>query len=193
MGIPLTEAFIFNELQTIDRSWKRSYARAGLLCKEVHDRLLWRERCHSFSEWMKMAAPYGYAQAWAALRDVEALADIPAEDLAEIPQANFPTMKQLSSAVRTQPAVLQMAKTAKTEDFVAHIEREHPAQHVEHRVTMKFKPEAGAVVKIEEALRMAMGRGARTRDEALEMMAAEALMQWTLEAEVEGIVLEDMP
>jgi hypothetical protein len=182
------EVRIFSRLQAIDKGWKLSYVEAGMLCKEVQDRLLWRERCASFAEWMKRAAPYGYAQAWAALRDIEALSDVPAEHLIEIPQANFPILKQLSTHVRAEPSVLHMAKTARSDEFAEHVEREHPEMHIETRRTMRFHPEASAAERIEAALSMAFGKGARTRDEALELVCEEAADVWRCEAEIEGIL-----
>ena len=192
---PLTDleaAFIaieqsyFDECQAIDNASKYSYARVGIICRDVKNRLLWQHRAKSFHEWVKIACPWSFATAHASLRDVEELADVPEKDLAAIPASNFPIMKQLSTAVRAEPQVLEGAKTKPTEKFVEQIRETHPEQHLDAKKPMRFFPDESAAVKIEEALEMAMRHGAANRSEALELIAYCALEQWQLEDEIEA-------
>jgi hypothetical protein len=193
------EHVLFSRLQSLDKTWKLSYGEVGMIAVEVQNRLLWKQRadpetgdpCASFSVWMKVAAPWSYAMMFAAKRDVEELHDIPAEHLAQIPAGNFSVVKQLSSAVRADPGVLHAAKTMRSDALVEKIQRDFPDQHVESRKTLRFRPEASAAEKIEEALAMAEAKGARTRDEQLEMVAAVALEQWNSESEIERLMQEE--
>jgi hypothetical protein len=128
-----------------------------------------------------------------AVRDVKELSDVPESDLKEMSPANIHVVKQLSSAVRSDPRVLQAAKTLSSEKFVQQLQSEHPSQHLETRKTLRFRPEESAAETIEQALAMAESRGAKTRDEALETVAVEALQAWQFEEEcskLEAEVLE---
>lgn len=178
------EAIIFAELRAYDEYERLRWGRIGLMALNVHRRLLWRYRldpldglpCHSFARWLRIACPYAYSTVYASLRDVEALQDVPAEHLAEIPQANFATMRQLSTAVRADAAVLVSAKTDRPEDFARHIEQHHPLQHIEAPSSLRFRPtltqKAIILRAIEEAIREGLGG---TREEILEMWACEYL------------------
>jgi hypothetical protein len=181
------EARIFNRLRAINDSWKCSYAAVGLLCKEVEDRRLWESRCASFTDWMALASPYATSQAYQALKDVRAVSDVPAEDLAEIPQANFSTLKRLSTHVRLQPEVLQAAKTMDSPHFAAKIQQDHPDQLIEARRWMRFHPEVSAAERIEQVLLRAFRRGAQSREEALEMALIEAEKSWDAEDAVKAV------
>lgn len=184
------EKAIFHRMGIIDESMRISYAAQGLMAREVKHRSLWKLRtdpitglpCHSWTRYLQCACPYSYSTVHAALSDIEALADIPAADLAEIPQSNFTTMRQLSTSVRAEPEILQAAKTQKGEEFVETVRKAHPGQALEHRKSLRFKPTESAVAIIEEAIAMAMERGAGTRDDALEMVAANTLENWRNEA-----------
>lgn len=172
-----------------------------MIAVEVQNRLLWKQRtdpatgepCESFSAWMKTAAPWSYALMFAAKRDVEELHDVPAEHLAQIPAANFPVFKQLSSAVRADPGVLHAAKTMRSDALTEKIQRDYPDQHLQSRKTLRFRPEADKAAEIEEALAMAESKGARTRDEQLWVIARVAVEQWKMEAEIEKMVAEEGP
>ena len=190
------EAEYFEELRAFDDAARRSYARIGIICREVKNRLLWQKRidpetgepCDRFTRWVKIACPWSYTTANESLRDVEELADIPDEHLQDIPPSNIPVMKQLSTAVRAEPAVLEGAKTKHTREFVEQIRESHPEQHVEPAKLMRFMPEESAAAKIEEALQMALLHGAHNRNQALELLAITAVEQWQREDELEGLM-----
>ena len=192
LGMPDSKAepILFNRLRKIDDSYKLSYAEVGHICIQVQAYLLHEQRTDpetgepcSFSRWMHLAAPYSHSTCYAAMRDCEELKDVPAKDLAEIPQSSFPVMKMLSTAVRAEPGVLKAAKTKKTDDFVEHIREHHPDEHIEHRKTLRFHPEESAAIKIEETLSRAEKMGAEGRDSALELMAIAANDWWNFKEE----------
>ena len=177
----------FDECQAIDNASRYSYARIGIICRDVERRELWKSRAESFAKWVRLACPWSYATAHASLRDVKELADIPEAQLAQIPASNFPIVKQLSTAVRAEPAVIEAAQTKHSEELVEEIRRTHPGQHLEHKVIMRFFPDESAVGNIEAALTMAKMRGAANRAEELELIAITAAETWRSEDEIEAI------
>ena len=187
LGLPdeKAEPIFFSRLQQIAATWELGYAEVGLICRQVDAYLLWEKRidpetgepCASFSRWVHVCCPRSFATVYAAMRDVEELKDVPAEHVAKIPASNFPVMKQLSSAVRNDPQVLEAAKSQNAEQFVETIRRDHPNQHIEHRQLLRFRPVESAAAKIKEALNRAEQMGAHNWDEALEWLAQWA-MDW---------------
>ena len=176
----MTEPEAFNELRCIDTAEKVSYARKGKICLDVRNGLLHQNRIDpetgmpcSFSRWVRLSATWSYASCFAAMRDMESLSDVPAADLAQVPAGNFPILKQLSTAVRNQPAVLQAAKTKHPDELIEHIKRDHPNQHLESRKTLRFVAEESQAAEIEEAIALAMEHGAANRTEALLAMAID--------------------
>lgn len=186
---PEAEQSIYNQMRAYDQTERMSYAQIGLMALAVARRLLWKYRtdpadgmpCRSFARYIHICCPYAYSTVYSALRDVEELADIPAGDLAQIPMSNFPTMKQLSTKVRHEPAMLEAAKTQRTEQFIATIRKAHPDQHVEPKRLMRFTPAESAAAFINSVLEEALEHGAANRDDALELMAQEAHEAWRRE------------
>lgn len=189
------ESALYERLRYLDRTTKLAYSEIGFISKTVQAYLLHEHRTDpktgkpcSFTRWLRLAAPWGYSTCYAAMRDVEDLADIPAEHLAEIPQENYPVLKQLSTAVRAEPRIIEAAKNKSSEDFVEQIRKDHPDQHLEMRKMLRVNMEESALAKVEEAIVAAEKRGATSRGEALEMICAEALLEWRLEEELtEGL------
>ena len=183
------ESLIFARLQAWDKAII-SGPEIGIMCRDVRDGELWRyhEGCTSFDSWMVLAAPRARSTAYGYLRQVEALSDIPDAVLSQIRGENVDTVMHLSTAVRAEPEVLEAAKTQKADEFVEHIQKTHPDQHVEHRKTMKFRPAASAAKVIENVLEEAMEHGASNRDDALELAMQTAHEAWQMESEVEARV-----
>lgn len=194
------ESALYERLRYLDRTVRLSYAEIGYISSTVQTYLLHEHRMDpktgkpcSFTRWIRLAAPWGYSTAFAAMKDVEDLKDIPVEHLAEIPQSNFPVLKQLSTAVRAEPAVIEAAKSKSAGEFVQQIRKDHPDQHLDARKMLRVNMEESALEKVEEAIFEAMGRGASSRGEALEMLCAEALLQWRLEREITEALKDDGP
>ena len=182
------EAMLFDYLQKMDAAERVSYGWKGILCLQAKKHLLHEQHTDpetgkpcSWTRWVRIACPWSYSTTFAAVRDVEALDGLADEDIAQIPASNFPTMRQLSSAVRKDPEVLKTAKTKRTADLVDHIREHHPDQHIEPRKAIRFYVEESAAEKINEALDKAEERGAGSRSEALEFIAATAMQAWEAE------------
>lgn len=144
MESAVTEATLFHRIRTLDDTERTSYAERGRICLVVKQLMIHTQRMNpetgtgcSLTEWIRLAAPWGYSSCFAAMRDVEALGDIPPKDLQDVPQSNFPILMQLSTAVRSQPEVLKAAKGRK-EDLYEHIQVHHPGQHIIAPITKRF-------------------------------------------------------
>jgi hypothetical protein len=179
------EQYIFGRLQAIDQAWRGGYAEAGILCRQIHDKLLWRGRAKSFEEYVKVACPFGYAMAYKALADVKALADIPDSDLAQMKETTFGVLRQLSSKVRALPEVIEVAKNKPAAELVGYIRANHPAQHLESSVTLRFTLDESAAAKVYEALKMAQQLGAHNQNVAIEEICVEWMEVKRYEKEVE--------
>lgn len=192
------EIALFDRLRYLDRTTKLAYSEIGFICKTVQQFMLYEYRQDpdtgkmvSFTRWIRLAAPWGYSTAFAAMKDVEELKDIPAEHLAEIPQSNFSVLRQLSTAVRAEPDVIEAAKTKSAEQFTEQIRKDHPEQHIESRKMLRVNMEESALAKVEEAILEAMMRGATSRGEALEMVCAEALLEWQFQKAITEVLKDD--
>jgi hypothetical protein len=185
---PEAAAIISSRVSQWDKEEPLRYAAIGLMCLAVEKRELWRYMhdpddglpCRSFARWVRVHAPGSYSTCYAAKADVEALSDVPAEDLAQIPQGNFHTMKQLSTQIRKLPATIAAAKTKRPEEFVEHVRQQHPNQALEHKRMLRFSLDESAAVKVNEVIDMALEQGCSGRSEALEMMAEAARDQWEM-------------
>lgn len=179
---PDAAALISTRVRQWDTEDRVRYATLGLMVLAVEKRLLWQYvidpddglPCRSLARWIRVCAPNAYSTCYAAKRDVEELQDVPADDLAQIPQSNMKTMKLLSTAVRRDPAVLKVAKTQRTEALVAHVKENHPEQHLEAPTKLLLNLTEIAKAEIEEAMQLAIERGdSHTKEEAVLMWAIE--------------------
>lgn len=192
-----TEPVLFARMQEIDRTLKLSHAEQGLICKAVRDRQLYRERTDtdgqpcSMSSWIRLASPWSYSSTYQAMKDVDELQDIPPEQLARVPTSSFPILKQLSTAVRAEPGIMQAVISQSTDEFVETVRRDYPNQHVESRKIFRFTPEESAAKIIEQALGEAEKRGAANRNEALEMICQEIVETWRFENEIETLAHDE--
>lgn len=179
---PEAEQAIYASLAAYDEDSRLRYAQIGMMALAVYRRLLWKHRtdpadgfpCRSFARWVRICCPYAYSSVYAAMRDAEALQDVPQDDLAQIPQSNMATLKQLSTKVRAHPAVLEAAKTQRTEEFVETVRREYPDQHLSHRSPLRLNPTEEQKAEIEEAVEIAIQRGDATCKE-------EAIFMWAID------------
>ena len=186
------EPVLFNRLQQIAYGWEMGYAEVGLICRYVDAYMLWEKRadpetgevCTSFSRWIHVCCPRSFSTVYAAMRDVEALKDMPERAVAKIPASNFSIVKQLSTAVRNDPEVIEGAQTKPTADFVEQIRRDHPGQAIEHSRTLRFKLDESAANEVESTIQLAESRGAKNWAEALEAICSEAKTQWLMESEI---------
>lgn len=184
IALPDSEAavLIANHLLAWDTAQRVAYAQVGLMVLEVERRLLWRHYatedglpCTSFNHFLRVCCPFAYATAYAAKRDCEALPDVDAADLAQVAQSNFVTLKQLSTAVRRDPAVLEAARRPGLDKYIA---EKHPGQHIEPRGSLRFAPTANQREDIEQALKHAKHGEDISATEALWRICAEYMQTY---------------
>jgi hypothetical protein len=176
------EQVIFSRLTTYAEDERTRYAEIGLMADTVERLELWRQRidpqdgfpCRSFGRWASLC-PYPNSTLYAAKADVQALSDVPADDLAQIPMSNLKTMRQLSTAVRSDPKVLDVAKSQRTDALVAYIKDKHPTQHLERDEMFRCPLNETQMADVEGAIAKAMNRGCASRSEALWMLAVDYL------------------
>lgn len=165
-------------MRLLDSQYKTNFVDRGLLLEEFERDQLWKflydpftqANYESFNRWLQDAAPWSERDCRYALGAVKQLKDVPADDLRQMPRVNVEVMKSLSSSVRTQPEVIQAAKTLPEQQFIEQIQKTHPDQHVEPRKAIRLVKSASEVV--ERAIRLAMAvEGIESRDEALEAIA----------------------
>lgn len=183
LALPAVEAekYAFERVFAITSGWHRTYGECGLLLNAVHHNGWWKHRFTSFSDWLEEAAPHerSRSQAYAAMAHVrELIGDVPAEDLIDIPQANFDTLTQLPKAARQSKEILSAAKTLENTQFAAKAQREYPNSHIEVKVWLRFQEELSAAEQIETALKQAQLYGAGSRNQALELLAIAAMDWW---------------
>jgi hypothetical protein len=170
-----TAQLLDSHLRLLEQQWKRSFISRGLILIEMKQRQLWKHVLDrnarpftSLESWIVDAAPQSRSDCYAAMRAVEELRDIPREQLADIPRCNVATLRLLSSAVRSDPDVIEAAKNLSEKDFTARIEKDFPLQHIEGRRQIRFKLLQSDYEVVEQAIEMAMQDGAcETREEAL--------------------------
>lgn len=180
---PDAEAAIYERMHAYDENERMGYAQIGQMAYLVERRMLWKHRqdpadgfpCRSFARWVRICCPFAYSTVYSALRDVADLQDVPAEELAQIPQSNFRTLKQLSTAVRRDPKVLAIAKEQRTDALVAYVKEKHPEQHLEHDQIFKVPLNETQMADVEQAIEKAINRGCISRSEAVWMIFVDYL------------------
>jgi hypothetical protein len=185
----------------MDEQRERSYAERGLIAIEFEKRKLWqylddpatKKPYTSFNAWASSRCNGARSVTFDAKRDLEALQDVPAAELRDIPKGNLKVLKQLSTAVRKEPAVLQAARSMTTPQFLESIEKLFPEQHIESPIVVKVNAAPADASTFEEAIQYAIDHEiAANRSEAMGRMAYTALEQWRLEAEIDDIDVTEM-
>lgn len=179
-------------LRELEIQWKRTFVERGIILLEMEQRLLWKHLTDpntsqpytSLERWIITAAPQSRSDAYAALRAVKDLRDIPREHLEAIPRCNVAVLQSLSTAVRNEPGVLQAARDMPEREFVRMIQKHHPLQHLERRQRIQFNLPASAMIVVEQGIAGCMEREGLTREQALEYWAANDLAEH-MEAEDE--------
>lgn len=129
----------------------------------------------SADRWITDAAPISRSAAYAAKSAIKQLsAEIPLQELNEIPQCNLDTVKKLSTKTRKKPEILHAAKTLPENKFLEKIEKEYPEEHIEEKKPMRLKPDKSARVRINRTMATVMWVfDLETREQALEQLCAD--------------------
>lgn len=175
----------------IDHLQERSYVERGLIAVQFEKRSLWRNLIDpdtntpfaNFTAWMSCSQFMGCRRTnFEAKGDVKALEDVPAEKLIEVPKDNIKVLKQLSTKVRNDPAVLEAAKTLEREKFEEKVEREHPDQHIEARRPFRLNLGRSQRKAVDEWIAHAIEHDiAGNRDEAIVRACEMAMELWRID------------
>jgi hypothetical protein len=168
-------------MRALEAQTRRSYVEIGLICVEMRERSLWlkvidvktAQYFHSFDAWLMSAAGVSRSSAYAAMKAIDMLTDVPIADLREIPRCNAMNLGKLSTAVRREPEILQAAKDLTEEEFVAKVQSAYPEQHLEGRSRLQLAPTQSARHAIDRALEVSMWVwDLESKEQALEAIAA---------------------
>lgn len=145
-------------MRTLDGIAKRGFAARGMCLLLMEERELWKdlidpdtkEPYRSLNSWILLAAPYSHGSCHDALRTIKELREMPIEDLLVIPRANLQRLKELSTSVRKEPAVIEAAKTLSEDQFVDLIQMDYPQQHLDKpvRPTLRVTPAVEAALDL---------------------------------------------
>jgi hypothetical protein len=170
---------IDDRVRKIERSSKLTFVELGMLLMEVEQREYWRYMqgdWHSMDQWLSVAAPVCRTSGYAALKAVRELSDVPTDQLIEMPRCNVGLLAKVPKKNRT-PEVIDAAKSLSENAFTGFVQREVPDEHIEHKLPMRFKPDASQRQVIEDALKLAMEREELvSREDALEAICADYLI-----------------
>lgn len=185
LGEEEAERVCFEKMQQIDASWRVSFGEAGLICRLVHQNMLWRYRqdpetgmpCGTFEEWVRISAPWSRAKVYEAKKMVDALwGDVPEEKLRIMPRSTMIELVRFSSEVRQDPRVVDAAISMSPQKFVEVVRDAYPEQHAESITVFRVTLSREGKKIVDEALEKMMSEEmASNRGEALERMAVLAI------------------
>lgn len=176
-------------LRALESLWRRSFYERGLILHEVEQRLLWQklndsttgDPYTSFNRWVVDAAPHSRSDCYAALSVVKELRDIPRQQLSDIPRCNLSILQALSSQVRQDERVIQVASSSSQKDFVAMLEKDYPDQHIESRRLIHLNPTTSLSTVMQQGIELAKRvEGVTTREQAIEAIFMEYIHQHTV-------------
>ena len=178
-------------VRQIEAQTRRNFVELGLIVLHVDEMELWKELVdddgnpyHSWDQWITASTLASRSHAYAAKSQVKVLRDnnIPMSTAVNIPHKNLTQFTQLSTSLMRDPEIVKAASTLSAEDFNTKIRKDHPLQHFDRTLPMRFYPTESARQRIDEALDKAkLIEGCTTREEALEALAAnylETAEQW---------------
>ena len=168
--------FLDARMRELEEVWKHGFVERGLILLEMEQRMLWQfltdpqtgKTYHSFERWIITAAPQSRSDAYAALRVVKELRDIPREHLGEMTRCNVDLLRKVSSSIRIQPDVIEAAKELSLKDLTRHINQTYPGQHLS---------EVGDS-EVDEAIKLAieLEDGCDTREDVIRFWAIQYLL-----------------
>ena len=150
---------LFHELdaqaRSIEKIFKSSWLELADICISMRDGQYWREGGFtSYNSWLLSACPCSRSWAYMAVGAREELKEIPIEDLREMPLGNAETLKLLPRSLRSDPEILEAAKSTTPREFVSRATSVAANTHIEQNVTIKFKGSASRAKVIQSCLDM---------------------------------------
>lgn len=136
------QAYFFEldgRVRNIEQRLKETWVELSSLCIKVQDEELWREGGYaSYGQWVTNACPFSRSYCYAAVGARRELADVPEDDLKEIPLGNAVVL-QRTPKNRRKPALIEKAKSQVPRKFQQTVEDSVPEAHVEVITIHRFR------------------------------------------------------
>jgi hypothetical protein len=158
--------------ERIESMTRQVYAIRGAAMKIAQDKQIFKyfvdeevgQPFRSLDRWNKTTFPKSWRYNAEALATISKLPDVPMEQLVSMPRCNMMTLANVSSNVRTIPAVLEAAQTLSEDAFAQKLTAEH-GQALEGRRTMKFSYTAGEMGEVKKYLSWVAGKAGLQPDD----------------------------
>lgn len=149
------QAYFFEldgRVRNIEQRLKETWVELSALCIKVQDEELWREGGYaSYGQWVTNACPFSRSYCYAAVGARRELADVPEEDLKEIPLGNAVVL-QRTPKNRRKPALIEKAKSQVPQKFQQTVEDTVPEAHIEAITVHRFRLTRGASKQLRAGL-----------------------------------------
>ena len=145
--------------ERIESLTRQVYALRGAAMKIAQDKQIYKffideevgQPFRSLDRFNKILFPKSWRYNQEALATILKLPDVPMEALVKMPRCNIMALTQVSSNVRTIPAVLEAGQTLSEDAFAAKLTTEH-GQALERPVTLKLTYPAGDMAAVKQFL-----------------------------------------
>jgi hypothetical protein len=133
----------------LERLYKGSFSERTRIVRNFETRSLWKylidpDTGYAFpnmTAWLSCSSFLGCRRTnFEALRMGKMLADVPDDKLVDIPKENMNMLAHLSTAVRTDPVIIEAARKQEPSDFEGFVEKNYPHQHIERRAPWTIRP-----------------------------------------------------
>lgn len=142
------------EIRSLWMSSARSWTKLAILFRDFQEHERWRPLGYkSIRHWLKSIG-ISHGKFYGAMKVAQSLKDVPAEELAQVPQSNAYLLKQLPESKRRDPEVIHQAQTLPEQQFAKVVETLAPDSQPEvvARRTLVFPVSLWG--QIDEALTM---------------------------------------
>lgn len=164
-------------VRQIEKQVTAAWSELAEIATQVQDNEEWRALgFHSFGAWLCDAAPRSRSLIYSAMGLLKELADIPRDDLREIPVGNAHILKKLPKSSRASRDVLEDAKALTPREMLAMVAESHPTLILEKLAVQRFQFSVSQWLAIEAAIDEIMAQydgQITTREEAIEGICAE--------------------
>lgn len=141
-------------VRNIEQRIKQTWLELSELCIAMQDQELWREGgYHSYGQWLMSACPFSRSYAYASVDARKALADVPEEDLREIPLANAQVLKK-TPRNRRNGDLIAKAKRQPPKEFLHTVIDDVPDTHLEETFIHRFRLTKSASKVLRSGLEM---------------------------------------
>lgn len=141
-------------VRNIEQRLRQTWLELSDLCIKIEDEELWREGGYaSYGAWVTNACTFSRSYAYAAVGARRELADVPVEDLEQIPLGNAVVLKK-TPRNRRNGALIAKAKSQVPRKFLQTVVNDVPEAHLEEILVHKFRLTKSASKTLNDGLEM---------------------------------------